>query len=250
MWERWGGRLQALTRAGVCAAQYLIGSLPQSFKVNKWDYASVGEVVEVIRVNLAVHQVKVRFIHRPKGNGGFDECYVPRMVYEAWFDGTPARVGALGWGAGLVQRCWVVAAGGWAKPALGRRRRRSGAGREASYFPAAGNTVTVQSFPLKYFWARTIMLSQGLEFENLWVHAERIFDYNQFYTAVTRARGSPADGRLRITGIGCRAELAEKARMHPKALLLMHRLGRAVQPQVVEAAAAWVAEHEERWAVE
>ena len=124
MWERWGARLQALTRAGVCAAQYLIGSLPQSFKVNKWDYASVGEVVEVIRVNLAVHQVKVRFIHRPKGNGGFDECYVPRMVYEAWFDGAPAGlgcwVGVLGWcgGAGLLQRGagasprWAVGVGG------------------------------------------------------------------------------------------------------------------------------------------
>ena len=121
---------------------------------------------------------------------------------------------------------------------------------DALYLPAAGNAVTVESFPLKYFWARTIMLSQGLEFENLWVHAERIFDYNQFYTAVTRARGSPAEGRLRITGIGCREELVEKARMHPKALLLMYRLGRVVPPQVVEAAAEWVAEHEERWAVE
>lgn len=110
--------------------------------------------------------------------------------------------------------------------------------------------MTVESFPLKYFWARTIMLSQGLEFDKLWVHAERIFDYNQLYTAVTRARGSPAEGRLRITGIGCRQELVEKARMHPKAVLLMYRLGRAVPPQVVESAAAWVAEHEERWALE
>ena len=82
------------------------------------------------------------------------------------------------------------------------------------------------------------------------VHAERIFDYNQFYTAVTRARGSPADGRLRITGIGCRQELEEKARMHPKALLLMDRLGREVPMQVLEAAAEWVAAHEARWAVE
>ena len=73
-----------------CSAQYLVGSLPQSWKVNKWNYASVGEVVEVIKVNLAVHQVKVRFIHRPKSNGGFDEAYVPRMVYQAWFDGTLA----------------------------------------------------------------------------------------------------------------------------------------------------------------
>jgi len=85
-----GSRLHALTRASASAAQFLVGSLPQSWKVNKWDYASVGEVVEVVKVNLAVHQVKVRFIHRQRGNGGFDECYVPRMVYEAWFDGAPA----------------------------------------------------------------------------------------------------------------------------------------------------------------
>lgn len=151
----------------------------------------------------------------------------------------------MGWGLG--QEGW---GGAWGKPRWGVGVGGLGLGREARHFSSTGDTVTVQSFPLKYFWARTIMLSQGLEFENLWVHAERIFDYNQFYTAVTRARGSPADGRLRITGIGSMEELVEKARMHPKAVLLMHRLGRAVPPQVVEGAAAWVAEHEERWAVE
>ena len=43
----------------------------------------------------------------------------------------------------------------------------------------AGEDIEVQSFPLKYFWARTVVLSQGLEFDKVWVHADRIFDFNQ-----------------------------------------------------------------------
>ena len=47
----------------------------------------------------------------------------------------------------------------------------------------------MQSFPLKYYWARTVVLAQGLEFESVWVHAERIFDYNQLVRASVGAGG-------------------------------------------------------------
>ena len=50
----------------------------------------------------------------------------------------------------------------------------------------AGESIEVQSFPLKYFWARTVVLSQGLEFDLVWVHADKLFDFNQLVYCSTK----------------------------------------------------------------
>ena len=68
------------------------------------------------------------------------------------------------------------------------------------------------------------------------------------YTAITRARRSPWQGGLRVTGIGNVLELREAARVHPRALTYMHAHGRRVPAELLEAASDWVREHEARWA--
>ena len=50
-----------------------------------------------------------------------------------------------------------------------------------------------------------------------------------------------------MTGIGGLDELEVAARVHPKALVYMHRYGRVVPEELLGAARAWVVEHNARW---
>ena len=68
------------------------------------------------------------------------------------------------------------------------------------------------------------------------------------YTAITRARLSPWEGGLRVTGIGCVEELEVAARVHPKATVGVHaQHGRAVPEELLAAARMWIIEHAARW---
>lgn len=67
------------------------------------------------------------------------------------------------------------------------------------------------------------------------------------YTAITRAKRSPWEGGLRITGAGNPEELRHLARVHPKAIVYMERHGRATPEALLVAAREWIVEHNARW---
>ena len=67
------------------------------------------------------------------------------------------------------------------------------------------------------------------------------------YTAITRSRFSPWEGGLCITGVGSPQELSDLGRVHPKAIVYMHRHGRATRVELLTAAQEWIEEHNARW---
>ena len=70
--------------------RYIIGPLQEQWKISKFDYATVGEVVDVMSVDVALARVRVRFIYRQfewRGEQRFVESFVPLMTYRARHDG-------------------------------------------------------------------------------------------------------------------------------------------------------------------
>ena len=87
--KRFQGKL-VLELSIAVGERYLIGSLPTQWKISKWDYATVGEVVEVMSVDVARSSVKVRFLYRQfnwHGEQYFVESFVPLMTWRAQYDG-------------------------------------------------------------------------------------------------------------------------------------------------------------------
>ena len=68
------------------------------------------------------------------------------------------------------------------------------------------------------------------------------------YTAITRSRFSPWEHGLRITGVGNVQELSDLGRVHPKAIVYMHRHGRPVREELLVAAQQWIVAHNARCA--
>ena len=105
--KRFNGRvLMELTIA--VGERYIVGPLQESWKISKYDYASVGEEVEVLRVNVAKACVYVRFVHRDfewRGRQRYVESVVPLMTYRASHDGVCACVAGLYGGLMLCVLC-------------------------------------------------------------------------------------------------------------------------------------------------
>ena len=73
--------------------RYLVGPLQDQWKITKFEYATVGEVVEVVSVDVASARVRVRFVYREyelQGQQHVVESYVPLMTYCARHDGATA----------------------------------------------------------------------------------------------------------------------------------------------------------------
>ena len=61
--------------------------------------------------------------------------------------------------------------------------------------------LRASAFSLKYARFGPVFSRQGAEWDYVWVHAEKIKGPNVLYTAVTRCKGSPFDGKLQISGL-------------------------------------------------
>ena len=70
--------------------------------------------------------------------------------------------------------------------------------RQANY---QGVTYTASAFCLKYSRYGPVFSRQGDEWDYVWVHAEKIKGPNVLYTGLTRCKGSPFDGKLKISGL-------------------------------------------------
>ena len=70
--------------------------------------------------------------------------------------------------------------------------------RQADY---QGVTYTASAFCLKYSRYGPVFSRQGDEWDYVWVHAEKIKGPNVLYTGLTRCKGSPFDGKLKISGL-------------------------------------------------
>ena len=71
----------------------------------------------------------------------------------------------------------------------------------AEYPASSGNFVAVKAYPIKYNMYAPVFSKQGSEADYVHVHCEKLRGDNVLYTAVTRCRGSPFTGQLKLTDL-------------------------------------------------
>ena len=108
--------------------------------------------------------------------------------------------------------------------------------------------------PIIYGRVMTTYKSQGREFEQVCVHAAGFMgEDNQLLTAVSRAKGCPWSGTLKVVGIRLlhdgqkQTDLLQKMKPYPKSLLMAKLLGKDVPQYEYDRARARVLAADPNW---
>ena len=92
----------------------------------------------------------------------------------------------------------------------------------------------LRTFPLKYFFVRTVFMSQGLQWRHVIVDATGMERWwHAVYTALSRVTNREG---LRLEGIKDREDFTKKVQPHFKAVLMLDAMGADVPREKVDAA--------------
>ena len=115
------------------------------------------------------------------------------------------------------------------------------------YLPGNGR-VQLYCQPWRYARVQPMFGMQGSEFDYLDIDAGgNNFGKNLLYTAVTRGKGSPWEGKLRIKKLKGNGGLEKKLKTHPKSLVWLHKMGEFVPADKLNAAYAQLRHDAKFW---